>query len=684
MTLRHPVFDNETSKDGQQDDLDAWAGQYAKLTASAFISGGLSSGGKTYRQLVEVSAELDSAARRGKLEGISAEDLTKKIRDFLEEENAKHGTEIYSYKGVPVVFAERGLPVKDAVVVTKELIPADVPGVAVAGGIVKRKSSPVEKMKDVVLATWKATFSQKDVEEKEGSKFGKYTLWSGQYGNSEGYNLVLTKDGEIEYLNLGKIEIKKFEADTLLQWLGREKVENELAVGKHQEKIYRIVNSLREYLPTSILDFDFDGDGKIDSQLDQTTIAALSILAGENVLFIGTPGSGKTSLMKILLSIFNGLPPKLTSEALIYGGPTTSESDIKMGYVDQAKLIGEGKMEVIWKLGAFLGDVIGVDEINRLPPHMQSLLLEMTNNEGQRIYKGVAGPCEIEGAIATANFDSGVFEMIRPLSDRISTMIELTSAIERGKGYGEFVEYMQGDLKELSDSLIEKIKAWNASDESKRDYVLKEIKKLGKDVRKRILKKLGAGNGTLDIDGIRSEINKTGLAYETRGFQTYIISKWGFTNGTEASKQKRTKRGELAEALQFKYSKRFTIATENLAKAIAWYFGNREVNPKHMAIAVAYNMLGRVNVSALENRGYQAKGEPYYTKLMMKFVGGELKNIRQYYEPFKKIGEAIDAFENKGKKAKLQKLMSGNTLAPLPAVRAYLETVYSLDDTPLM
>jgi Mg-chelatase subunit ChlI len=115
---------------------------------------------------------------------------------------------------------------------------------------------------------------------------------------------------------------------------------------------------------------DILGQEKVKKELKS------SLIAGRNVIIVGQPGIGKTTLVKNLANLDTGLK----NFVRIQGSPDLTVEDI-LGDIDPAKALkyGPSSLEAFEKGKIFKADkgIIFFDELNRCPEKLQNALLQV-------------------------------------------------------------------------------------------------------------------------------------------------------------------------------------------------------------------------------------------------------------------------------------------------------------------
>lgn len=109
-----------------------------------------------------------------------------------------------------------------------------------------------------------------------------------------------------------------------------------------------------------------------------TILICSYLINGVSILLQGGPGSGKTTIAKIMNKMLTGYPITKLEDTIIRCDSELSKEQL-IGYLDLGELMGsEHKMVVIWSpwIQSYDEGNIGwiVDEVNQAPPRIQSML----------------------------------------------------------------------------------------------------------------------------------------------------------------------------------------------------------------------------------------------------------------------------------------------------------------------
>jgi MoxR-like ATPase len=179
----------------------------------------------------------------------------------------------------------------------------------------------------------------------------------------------------------------------------------------------------------------------IVGQAEAVEMALIGLIAGGHVLLEGTPGLGKTRLVKAMSRVFN------LQFSRIQFTPDLMPADI-LG--TNILLQNEkGERSFAFQRGPIFGNVVLADEINRGTPKTQSALLEAMEEhavtvQGRRyalpppfFVMATQNPIEMEGVypLPEAQLDRFMFklEVMAPPADDMRAIIELPPTQAEGK-----------------------------------------------------------------------------------------------------------------------------------------------------------------------------------------------------------------------------------------------------------
>ena len=173
---------------------------------------------------------------------------------------------------------------------------------------------------------------------------------------------------------------------------------------------------------------------KPSSSKDSTKIARLPLIVGSCVLnalvprsamlLVGGHGGGKTTLVKLLGRMMTGKGLEEIEDGILRGHPQLTEEKI-VATLKPGPLMKEGLEIVVWR-SFITGFWKIIDEVNRLTPHAQNILLSLLA-EGEVKYYDNVRRCEEYCLYATLNpADAGTFEIGPPFLDRFGIAVPIT------------------------------------------------------------------------------------------------------------------------------------------------------------------------------------------------------------------------------------------------------------------
>jgi len=142
------------------------------------------------------------------------------------------------------------------------------------------------------------------------------------------------------------------------------------------------------------------------------------------MLLVGGHGGGKTTLAKILGRMMTGKSLDEVEDGILRGHPQLTEEKM-IATLKPGPLMKDGVEVVVWR--RFVTDFWKIiDEVNRLTPHAQNILLSLLA-EGEMKYYDEIKRCEEYCLYATLNpADAGTFEIGPPFLDRFGIAVPIT------------------------------------------------------------------------------------------------------------------------------------------------------------------------------------------------------------------------------------------------------------------
>ncbi|MHA2423812.1 MAG: AAA family ATPase [Candidatus Thorarchaeota archaeon] len=149
-----------------------------------------------------------------------------------------------------------------------------------------------------------------------------------------------------------------------------------------------------------------------------------SLVPRSAMLLIGGHGGGKTTLIKLLGRMLTGKTLNEIDDGMLRGHPQLTEEKM-VATLRPGPLMKEGVEVVVWR--RFVTNFWKIiDEVNRLTPHAQNILLSMLA-EGELKYYDEVKRCDDYCLYATMNpTDSGTFDIAPPFLDRFGMAVPIT------------------------------------------------------------------------------------------------------------------------------------------------------------------------------------------------------------------------------------------------------------------
>nr|HDO80508.1 MoxR family ATPase [Candidatus Bathyarchaeota archaeon] len=155
------------------------------------------------------------------------------------------------------------------------------------------------------------------------------------------------------------------------------------------------------------------------------TLAVLNALVPRGAMLLyGGHGGGKTTLAKVLGRMMTGAYLSEVEEAIVRGHPQLTEEKM-IATLKPGRLLRDGVEEVVWRRFVTSFWKI-VDEVNRLTPYTQNILLSLLAEGRVKFYDAVY-ECDYFVLYATLNpQDPGTFEIGLPFLDRFGLAAPIT------------------------------------------------------------------------------------------------------------------------------------------------------------------------------------------------------------------------------------------------------------------
>ncbi|TKJ23948.1 MAG: hypothetical protein CEE43_01940 [Promethearchaeota archaeon Loki_b32] len=155
------------------------------------------------------------------------------------------------------------------------------------------------------------------------------------------------------------------------------------------------------------------------------TLCVLNALVPNSaILLVGGHGGGKTTLSKLLGRMFTATSLNDIESSIIRGHPQLTEEKL-IGTLKLGKLMKEGEEEVVWR--HFVTNFWKIiDEVNRLTPYAQDILLSLLAEGTVKYYDSIISINKY-CLFATINpHDIGTFELSQPFLDRFGISVPIT------------------------------------------------------------------------------------------------------------------------------------------------------------------------------------------------------------------------------------------------------------------
>lgn len=142
------------------------------------------------------------------------------------------------------------------------------------------------------------------------------------------------------------------------------------------------------------------------------------------MLLVGGHGGGKTTLVKALGRMLTGRSLDEIEDGILRGHPQLTEEKM-VATLKPGPLMKDGVEVIVWR--RFVTDFFKIiDEVNRLTPHAQNILLSLLA-EGEVKYYDQVKRCDEFSLYATLNpGDAGTFELGPPFLDRFGIAVPIT------------------------------------------------------------------------------------------------------------------------------------------------------------------------------------------------------------------------------------------------------------------
>jgi len=379
---------------------------------------------------------------------------------------------------------------------------------------------------------------------------------------------------------------------------------------KIRDKVEKIYKVIEENL------YVCEPDERFGNTNPTLLFSILTCLVNGKELIFGNVGMGKTTSAEAIISLMYGIPLEVILSSEAHGDPEVTKEE----YIAQPDL---SNMEnVIWRRFAQLPPKI-FDEFNRLPNSKQNLFFDSIDR-GNFEYMNKTLFSKPGPFFATCNYaDRGNTELNWPIKDRfdIAVVARAPNPLLR-----RLIAYRKVDENLIKDEEVSKDML--AILDGKEEYD-KKIEQLYEHAEK-FKNKLKEIYPDLELLGreeliyANKEILKIPFSKEAELFLTFIYADFQCPYCEEKIPGEREKCSESCHYSNTEYafskvtrglSVRFDKSLRKYAQAIAWYFGDEEVEPSHIEIVLPYVLWHRMEFT----EEYKAKHRSN--------VRGELLNL---------------------------------------------------------
>lgn len=303
------------------------------------------------------------------------------------------------------------------------------------------------------------------------------------------------------------------------------------------------------------------------------TLAVVNALADRGTMLLyGGHGGGKTTLAKYLGQIFYHFSKDEIEDCILRGHPQLTEEKI-LGNLDIAQLTGRKELNKKQNVDVIWNEFVDsewkiIDELNRLSPYAQNILLSLLAESSVK-YHNESKRLPNFSLYATMNpKDEGNFIMSLPFLDRFALALPITMP----------------DYESLS-TIGKKDKS------SKQD----DLSTYWKD---------------FDLKEVQDDVRNTRYTEDAELFINFIISSYRLCDRiSKESNDSTSVDKELCKGCHFNapekvcnkiihpLSVRVKEDLYRYGKALAWFLGNLEVEPYHIAVLAPYMIWHRSSLS---------------------------------------------------------------------------------------
>ncbi|MFW9910287.1 MAG: AAA family ATPase [Candidatus Thorarchaeota archaeon] len=201
-----------------------------------------------------------------------------------------------------------------------------------------------------------------------------------------------------------------------------------------RERIWSVITTIESrglFVHSEELPIRYKSAARSSSRVSTTRLPLIagacvlnSLVPRSAMLLVGGHGGGKTTLIKLLGRMLTGKSLDEIDDGMLRGHPQLTEEKM-VATLRPGPLMKDGVEVVVWR--RFVTNFWKIiDEVNRLTPHAQNILLSMLA-EGELKYYDEVKHCDDYCLYATMNpTDSGTFDLAAPFLDRFGLAVPIT------------------------------------------------------------------------------------------------------------------------------------------------------------------------------------------------------------------------------------------------------------------